>query len=137
MDEESATLPDAATLLKNYAALLLGRFDTSAHQTRYTRHHTDLVPGFTVTVEKFQRAPAELVQKTTALDGSMIVVNGYDGNVAWQVHEGVARIVADAEADVLKQTADLYFGLLPAPMAMLHARGGATLGEVRVGDETA
>jgi len=135
MAQQPAPWPDAAVLLAQYEALLRGRFDTAAHQTRYTRQHTELIPGVPVTTEKFQRRPAELVQKTTAL-GSMVLLNGYDGNVAWEVRDGVARILTGPEAEVLKNTAAFYDGLLAAPAAMALTRNVATVGEGRVGDDT-
>lgn len=135
MAQQPSPLPDAATLLARYEALLRGRFDTAAHQTRYTRQHTELVPGVPATIEKFQRRPAQLLQKMTAL-GSMFLLNGFDGNIAWELSDGVARIVTGPEAEVLKNTAAFYDGLMAAPAAMAWARNAVTVGEVRVGDDT-
>jgi hypothetical protein len=135
MEQQPSPWPDAATLLERYEALVRGQFDMAAHRTRYTRQHTELIPGVPATIEKFQRRPAELVQKTTAL-GSMFLLNGFDGNVAWEVHDGVARIVTGPEAEVLKNTAAFYDGLLAAPAAMALTPNTATVGEVRVGDDT-
>jgi hypothetical protein len=135
MGQQSRPWPDAAVLLAKYSALVLGQVDTAAHQTRYTRQHMDVGSGVTGTIEKFQRRPSELVQRTTAPDGS-IVLNGYNGSIAWEMRDGVARLVAGYEADLLKNAAAFYDGLLAVPAAMASTRG-ATIGEVRLGDDTA
>jgi hypothetical protein len=135
MGQQPAPWPDASTLLAQYSTLVRGRFDTAAHQTRYTRQHTEIIPGITGTIEKFQRKPAELVQKTTASDGSM-VLDGYDGNVAWEMRDGVARLLTGYEAQAFKDAAAFYDGLLTAPIAAQLARNAATVGEARVGDDT-
>lgn len=64
--------PTPPTISARHAALVRRRFDTAAHQTRYTRQHTEVIPGVTVTTEEFQRKLAELVQKAMASDGSII-----------------------------------------------------------------
>jgi hypothetical protein len=135
MGQQSRPWPDAAVLLAKYSALVLGQFDTAAHQTRYTRQHMDVGSGVTATIEKFQRRPSELVQKTTAPDGS-ILLNGYNGSIAWEMHDGVARLVTGYEAEILKNAAAFYDGMLAVPAAMKATRG-ATIGEVRLGDDTA
>ncbi len=73
MGQQTPPRPDASVLLAKYSTLaVLGQFDTSSHQTRYTREHIDASSGATGTIEKFQRKPSDLVQKTTGPDGSIL-----------------------------------------------------------------
>jgi hypothetical protein len=94
----------------------------------------DVGPGVTGTVERFHRRPNELVQRTTGPDGST-VLNGYNGEVCWEMHNGVASLLTGATADVLRRAASFYDGLLPVEAAKALANG-STLGEVRLGADT-
>lgn len=134
LGQQSANWPDGTALLMRHDALVRGRFDTAAHQTRYTLQHMDVAPHLRVTVEKFSRKPAELVQKMTGSDGS-IVINGYDGSRAWEVRDGVARLLTGYEADALKQSASFYDGLLE-PTAASRIRNAVTVGEGSVDGDT-
>jgi hypothetical protein len=130
MDQRSPAWPDGAELLARHAALVRGEFDMTAHQTRYTRQHSELVPGMIVVTEKFQRSPSELLQKLMATDGSPLALNGYDGSVAWEMRDDIARLTTGAEADALKSAASFYEGLLSETVP----RGLVTVAEFGAGD---
>jgi hypothetical protein len=133
-EARSPAWPDGPTLLARHAALERGEFDMAAHRTRYTRQHSEAVPGMRIITEKFQRRPDQLVQKLTVIDGTVLALNGYDGSIAWEVRDGVARILTGSEADTLKAAADFYHGLLAAPIVEAVAPKMVTVAELGAGD---
>jgi len=125
--------PTPNELLARHAAAVLGQFDTSAHRTRYTRERVEPVPGVTITTERFQRWPSEIVTKVTDPMGG-VQYHGFDGKIAWEIGaDGKPRLVTGSDAQTERVYAMFYDGLLAAP-----ARGDlATVGEVDFEGEAA
>jgi hypothetical protein len=135
VSQQPSALPEAAELVARHSRLLLGRFESAAHRTQYTRQHTEQLPGMIISFELLQRRLSELVQRISATDGSG-GLRGYDGKLAWEFHNGVARILTGAEADAIRSTATFYYGVLgehTQPRKL--APGEHTIGETQFAGE--
>ncbi len=133
---QPSPLPEAAELVAKHSRLALGRFDSAAHRTQYTRQHTEQLPGMIVSVELFQRRPNELVQRISTTEGPGGLC-GYNGSLAWKYHDGVARILTGTEADALRSMATFYhsgvLGEQTQPRKL--APGEHTVGETQFAGE--